>query len=125
MSDTPIKAVNLAASLASFSEQWSPRIVGQVNQMHVKVVKVQGEFTWHHHDVEDELFLVIKGELVIQLKDQADVRVREGEFVIIPHGVEHCPLAEEECHIMLFEPAGTLNTGNVHDDKTFEAQWLE
>ncbi|HYO49578.1 MAG TPA: cupin domain-containing protein, partial [Chloroflexia bacterium] len=89
------------------------------NDTHVKIVKVKGEFTWHHHDNEDELFLVLKGRLVIKLRDR-DITLAEGEFAIIPKGVEHKPVAEEEAHILLLEPKSTLNTGNVRDEKTVE-----
>ncbi len=111
--------INLADKLAKFSEHWSPRIVGQVNDMHVKLVKLQGEFVWHHHDDEDELFLVIKGRLTMKLRD-GELEIGEGEFVIVPRGVEHKPVANDEVHILLFEPAGTLNTGNVRDDHTVD-----
>lgn len=114
-----IDKVNIAQKLALFDDHWHPRIIGQVNQFDVKVVKLQGEFVWHHHDEEDELFLVIKGTLTMQFRDR-DIRVEEGEFIIVPHGVEHRPIAELECHIMLFEPSGTLNTGNVRDEKTVD-----
>jgi len=115
-----MEKVNLAEKLAGFSEQWQPRIVGELNGQHVKVVKLQGEFVWHHHEAEDELFLVLKGAMTIQLRDR-DVHLREGEFFIVPHGVEHRPVAAEEAHILLFEPAGTLNTGNVHSERTYVA----
>ena len=115
-----MQKVNLSDSLASFSEHWQPRIVGELNGQHVKVVKLQGEFVWHHHESEAELFLVLKGTMTIQLRDR-DVVLREGEFFIVPRGVEHRPVAEEEAHILLFEPAGTLNTGNLHNERTFEA----
>ena len=111
--------VNLAAKFAQFSEQWSPKIVGQVNAMHVKLAKLQGEFVWHHHETEDEMFLVVQGRLTIRLRDR-DIHLEEGEFLIIPHGVEHLPVAEEEAQVMLFEPVGTLNTGNVRDGHTVE-----
>jgi mannose-6-phosphate isomerase-like protein (cupin superfamily) len=111
--------VSLSAKFAQFTEQWSPKIVGQVNDMHVKLAKLQGEFVWHHHEVEDELFLVVKGRLTIRLRDR-DIHLAEGEFLIIPHGVEHLPVADEEVHVLLFEPVGTLNTGNVQDDHTVE-----
>jgi len=111
--------VNLAEKLAQFSEHWSPKIVGQVNDMHIKLVKLQGEFVWHHHDDEDELFLVVKGHLTMKLED-GDLEVGEGEFVIVPRGVEHKPVADDEAHVLLFEPAGTLNTGNVRDDLTVD-----
>lgn len=115
-----MQKVNLADALASFSEPWQPRIVGELNGQHVKVVKLQGEFVWHHHEAEDELFLVLKGLLTMQLRD-GDVVLREGELFIVPRGVEHRPVAHEEAHILLFEPAGTLNTGNVRNERTFEA----
>jgi len=109
--------VNLAGKFAGFSEHWSPRLIGQVNDMAVKAVKVQGEFVWHHHDAEDEMFLVVEGRLRIRLRDR-DVDLEEGEFLVIPRGVEHMPVAEEECHVLLFEPMTTLNTGNVDNDRT-------
>ncbi|HEX8152278.1 MAG TPA: cupin domain-containing protein [Thermoanaerobaculia bacterium] len=113
-------AVNLAAKLSSFSEHWQPRIVGELNGQHVKVVKVQGEFVWHHHDHEDELFLVLHGAMRIELRDR-NVELKPGEFFIVPRGVEHRPVATEETHVLLFEPATTLNTGNVQNDRTYVA----
>ncbi|QBD81814.1 cupin domain-containing protein [Ktedonosporobacter rubrisoli] len=114
--------VNLQQKFALFSEYWNPKQVGTVNQFAVKVVKLKGEFVWHHHEQEDELFLVVKGRLLMQVREvpeqQRDIWVEEGEFIIVPHGVEHRPVAEEEAHIMLFEPATTLNTGNVEDERT-------
>jgi len=112
-----IEKINLAEKFSLFSDLWGPKIVGELNDFHVKLVKIEGEFVWHHHDEEDELFLVIKGALLMKLRER-DVIVNEGEFIIIPHGVEHKPVAANECHIMLFEPKGTLNTGNVQDAKT-------
>jgi mannose-6-phosphate isomerase-like protein (cupin superfamily) len=112
--------VNLAEKLSSFSEHFQPRIVGQLNGQEVKLVKVKGEFVWHHHEEEDEMFLVVKGRLTIRFRD-GDVHLSEGEFVIVPRGVEHCPVAEEEAHVMLFEPAATLNTGNVRNERTYVA----
>jgi mannose-6-phosphate isomerase-like protein (cupin superfamily) len=109
--------VNLAHKFSLFADHWSPKVVGEVNDMHVKVVKLQGEFVWHHHDHEDEMFLVVKGRLLMKLHT-GDVWVEEGEFIIIPHGVEHMPVAPEEVHLLLFEPKGTLNTGNVHNERT-------
>ncbi len=91
--------------------------MGEVNGMHVKLAKLQGEFVWHHHETEDELFLVVKGRLLMKLRD-GDLWIEEGEFVVIPHGVEHLPVAPEEVHLMLFEPAGTLNTGNLQNERT-------
>lgn len=97
--------------------------MGEPNDTHIKLVKLRDEFVWHHHDNEDELFLVLKGTLTIKLRDR-DLVIREGEFVIIPKGMEHCPVAAEEVHVMLIEPKGTLNTGNVNNERTFEAQWI-
>ena len=115
-----MEKVNLAEKLGSFAEHWQPRIVGELNGQHVKVVKLQGEFVWHHHDHEDELFLVVKGSMSIQLRDR-DILLREGEFFIVPRGVEHRPVADGEAHVLLFEPASTLNTGNVRNERTYEA----
>ena len=112
--------VNLAEKLNLFDEHWSPRIVGELNGQHVKVVKVKGEFVWHHHDTEDELFMVLKGSLAVELRDGV-VNLEEGEFFIVSRGVEHRPVAEEEAHLLLLEPATTLNTGNVKGDRTVEA----
>ena len=111
--------VNLAQKLASFSEHWQPRIVGELNGQHVKLAKLQGEFVWHHHQNEDELFLVLRGAITLELRDRS-VRLEEGELFIVPRGVEHRPVAEHEAHILLFEPAGTLNTGNVRNERTYE-----
>src|SRR5277367_4992584 len=111
--------VNLAEKFSLFSDYCNPRIVGEVNDSRIKVVKLKGEFIWHHHDNEDELFLVMKGKLLMRLRDQ-DVSIYPGEFFIVPKGVEHCPVAEEETHIVLIEPKSTLNTGNVHNEKTVE-----
>jgi len=113
--------VNLAQKLSLFSDYYSPKIVGELNDSHVKLVKLKGEFVWHHHDVEDELFLVIKGTLRMKLfenGEEREVKVNEGEFIIIPHGVEHKPVADEEVHLMLLEPKGTLNTCNVKNERT-------
>jgi len=115
-----MEKVNLAKKFASFDEQWSPKIVGKLNGQCVKIVKVQGEFVWHHHDVEDEMFMVIEGRLTIKFPDR-DVTLEKGEFLIVPHGVEHKPVAEEEAHVLLFEPRATLNTGNVRNERTVEA----
>ena len=112
--------VNIAEKLSRFDELWSPKIVGAVNDQHVKLVKVKGEFLWHHHELEDELFLVVSGSLVIKFRDR-DVRLEEGEFLVVPRGVEHKPVAEEEAHILLMEPKTTLNTGNVRSERTVEA----
>lgn len=112
-----VETVNIARKLELFQDYWNPRVAGEINDMQVKLVKLKGEFVWHHHEHEDELFLVVKGELLMRLRDR-DLRVGEGEFVIIPHGVEHMPVAEEEVHVLLLEPKSTLNTGNVEDERT-------
>jgi mannose-6-phosphate isomerase-like protein (cupin superfamily) len=111
--------VNISEKLSTITEHWSPKIVGELNNQHIKVVKLQGSFIWHHHENEDELFLVIKGKLKIHLKDKT-VQLNEGEFFIVPKGVEHKPASEEEVEVLLFEPATTLNTGNVKNEMTVE-----
>src|SRR3990167_1672498 len=120
ISDT-VKVVNIADKLSLFKEYLNPKIVGELNDHKVQVVKLKGEFVWHHHENEDELFLVIKGKLIIHFRDR-DVEVNEGEFVIIPHPIEHKPEAPEEVEIILIEPKETLNTGNVETDKTVKVQ---
>jgi mannose-6-phosphate isomerase-like protein (cupin superfamily) len=112
-----MEKVNINEKLASFQEYWSPKIAGEVNDTYVKLVKFQGEFVWHHHEAEDELFLVLKGRLLMKLRDR-DIWLDEGEFIVIPKGVEHMPVAEEEVHVMLLEPKSTLNTGNVLNERT-------
>lgn len=112
-----MKPVNLAAIFASFSDHWSPKVVGDINEMQIKVVKLSGEFVWHHHDAEDELFLVHKGRLLMRFRDR-EVQVGPGEFLIVPRGVEHQPVAEDECEVVLLEPRTTLNTGNVRNERT-------
>jgi len=114
-----MEKVNLTEKFDLFDEYWSPKIVGELNGQHVKLVKPKGEFVWHHHEAEDELFLVIKGQLVIKLREK-DITLKEGEFVIVPRGVEHKPIAEEGAHVLLFEPKSTLNTGNVRNERTIE-----
>ena len=114
-----MEKVNLEEKFAQFDEHWSPKIVGALNGQHVKLAKLKGAFVWHHHEAEDELFLVVKGQLTLQLRDR-DVVLDEGEFFIVPRGVEHRPVAEEECHVLLFEPANTLNTGSVRNERTVE-----
>ncbi len=114
-----IAAVNLAEKLSQINDHWNPRIVGDINTMQVKLVKLQGEFDWHHHETEDELFLVLKGTLTMKLRDR-DITVGAGEFVIVPHGVEHLPVAEDEVHLLLVEPATTLNTGTTQTERTRE-----
>ena len=114
--------VNLAEKLSLFDEHWSPKIVAELNGQHVKLVKLLGEFSWHHHhDEEDELFFVIEGRLGMEFRNR-DVLLEEGEMIVVPRGVEHRPVAEEEVHVMLFEPASTLNTGNVRNELTTEAE---
>jgi mannose-6-phosphate isomerase-like protein (cupin superfamily) len=115
-----IEKVTLSQKFRLFDEHWSPKIVGQINNFHVKLVKLLGEFVWHHHDEEDELFLVVQGRLRINLRDQAAIELEPGEFVIIPRGVEHQPVADEECQVVLFEAATTLNTGNVRSERTVD-----
>ena len=112
-----MKKINLAEKLSSFSDYFNPRIVGELNGQQVKLVKFKGEFVWHHHEHEDELFYVVKGSFDMQMRDKT-VTVNAGEFLIMPKGVEHRPVAKEEVEIMLFEPASTLNTGNVDNDMT-------
>lgn len=112
--------VNLAEELSRFSEHWSPKIVGELNGQQVKLAKLQGEFIWHRHEQEDELFLVLKGALDIHLRDRV-VHLEQGEFFIVPKGVEHKPVADEEASVMLLEPATTLNTGNVRNERTVDA----
>ena len=115
-----MRVVDLAEMFGRFADAWSPKIVGDVNDMHVKVVKLRGDFVWHHHDAEDELFLVVAGRLRMQLRD-GDRDVGPGQFIIVPRGVEHCPKAlTDEVHVVLLEPKGTLNTGNVANERTVE-----
>lgn len=111
--------VNLVEKLATFNEHWQPRIVGELNGHHVKLVKFQGEFVWHHHEHEDELFLVVDGSFRMEFRDRV-VELKTGEFLIVPRGVEHRPVAEKEVQVLLFEPASTLNTGNVINERTVE-----
>ena len=116
-----MEKVNLAQKLSLFSEQYKPKIVGEINDTYVKLVKLQGDFMWHHHDHEDELFFVVKGELHMKVREdgaEREIVIRPGEFIIIPHGVEHFPSAGEETHVMLLEPKSTLNTGNVQNERT-------
>jgi mannose-6-phosphate isomerase-like protein (cupin superfamily) len=112
--------VNLAQKLSLFGDHWSPKIVGELNDSYIKLVKLKGEFVWHQHESEDELFLVVKGRLLIKLRDR-DLRLDEGELVVIPRGVEHLPVAEDEVHVLLLEPKTTVNTGDVRSERTVEA----
>lgn len=112
-----MEKINVQQKLSMFSDYWSPKIVGELNGQHVKLVKLKGEFVWHKHDDEDELFFVIKGNLKIEFRDKT-ITLNENEFLIVPKGVEHKPVAEEEVSVMLFEPASTLNTGNTENELT-------
>ena len=119
-----MEKVNLSAKLALLKEHWSPRIVGELNGQLVKLVKFQGEFVWHHHEHEDELFLVVKGRFRMEFRDR-HIWIEEGEFVVVPRNVEHRPVALDEAHVLLFEPASTLNTGNVRGERTIDSPtWL-
>lgn len=112
-----IEVVNVAKKFDLLSDYWSPRIAGELNDSYLKLVKLKGEFVWHQHESEDELFLIVKGRLLIKLRDR-DLWLNAGEFVIIPRGVEHCPVAEEEVQVILLEPKTTLNTGDVVNERT-------
>jgi mannose-6-phosphate isomerase-like protein (cupin superfamily) len=119
-----MEKVSLNEKLGLLNEYWSPKIVGELNGQYVKIGKLKGEFVWHHHEAEDELFLVVKGRLVIQLRDK-NVTLDEGEFLIVPRGVDHKPVAEEEAHVLLFGPVSMINTGNVRTDRTVEElEWI-
>ncbi len=111
------RAVNIAGALASFDQPWSPRIVGDVNDCQIKVVKLDGAFDWHHHAAEDEAFLVVEGRLRMEFRDGA-VDMGPGDLVVVPHGVEHRPVAEPRCSVILFEPSSTLNTGEIETERT-------
>ena len=117
-----MQKIRLRDKLAAIEEHWSPKIIGELNGQHVKLVKFQGEFVWHHHDSEDELFLVLKGSFEMKYRDEAcdeqTQQISEGELIIVPRGTEHRPRAASEVHVLLFEPAGTLNTGNIRDSRT-------
>ena len=121
--DCMIEPVDLSDKLALFSEPWRPRIVGELNDSYVKLARLKGEFVWHSHAREDELFLVLRGKLKIRLR-QKDLEVPEGQFVIIPHGVEHMPVADEEVQVLLLEPKSTVNTGDVDSERTVPAEWI-
>lgn len=109
--------INLQEKFSHFTDQWSPKLIGVVNDSHVKIARVEGEFIWHRHDDEDEMFLVVKGRLVLRFRD-SEVALVEGEMCIVPRGVEHQPVADGEAWILLVEPGTTLNTGNVRNDRT-------
>ena len=119
--------INLREKLALINDHWNPRIIGELNGQHLKLVKFKGSFTWHHHETEDEMFLVVKGRFRMEFREasnsaesgeQKEVWLEAGEFIVVPHGVEHRPIADEEAEVLLFEPASTLNTGNVRDEFT-------
>ena len=112
-----MEKVNLAEKFGQFRDLWNPRLAGEVNDHAIKLVKLQGEFVWHHHEDEDELFLVVKGQMRIRFRDR-DVTLEQNEFLIVPKGVEHMPVADEEAWVLLFEPKTTLNTGNVLNERT-------
>jgi mannose-6-phosphate isomerase-like protein (cupin superfamily) len=114
-----LERIDLREKLARFEERWSPRIVAELNGQHVKLAKLEGEFVWHSHADEDELFLVLEGRLVIELRDGA-VELGPGQMVVVPRGMEHRPIADGEVHVLLFEPAGTLNTGDVRNERTVD-----
>lgn len=114
-----MEKVNLAQKFSLFDEYWSPKIIGELNGQVVKIAKLKGEFLWHSHEAEDEFFMVIKGAIVIQFRDR-DISLEEGEFFVVPRGVEHRPMAEEEAHVLMFEPESTLNTGNVQSERTVD-----
>lgn len=114
-----MEAINLDRKFELVKDLWNPKIIGELNDTYIKVVKLKGEFVWHHHDDEDELFLVMKGRLRMRFRDR-DVAVLPGEFIIVPKGVEHLPVAEEEVHLVLVEPKTALNTGNIRNEKTVE-----
>ena len=112
-----MKKINISQKLAQFNDHWHPRIIGELNKQHVKLAKIKGEFIWHKHDEEDEMFLVLKGTLKIEFRDRTET-IQENEIIIVPKGVEHKPIAEEEVSIMLFEPATTINTGDLENERT-------
>jgi len=115
-----MEKINPQQKFTLISDYWNPKIIGELNQFAVKFVKIKGEFIWHHHDEEDELFFVIKGRLLMQVREEHEqnIWVEEGEFIIIPHGIEHRPVATEETHLMLLEPKTTVNTGNIQSERT-------
>ena len=118
-----MQTVNLAEKLALITEYWSPKVVASVNASQVKLVKLKGEFIWHAHETEDELFLVLEGTLRMQFRGR-EIAIREGEFLVVPHGTEHRPVADDEVHVLLVEPASTVNTGNAGGDRARAADWV-
>jgi mannose-6-phosphate isomerase-like protein (cupin superfamily) len=117
------KVVNLKEKFDRIREYWKPKIVAELNDSHMKLVKLKGEFVWHHHDREDELFLVVSGDLRIELRGRA-LRLRAGELAVIPRGMEHRPVAKEEVQVLLLEPRTTVNTGQVRSDRTVDPEWI-
>ncbi len=118
------KVIKIQEKFSKFSEHWSPKIIAQMNDYHLKIAKIQGEFVWHNHPETDEVFIVIQGEMQIAFRDGV-ATLKEGEMLVVPKGIEHKPIAEDECHIMMIEPAGTLNTGDVGGDLTVEElEWI-
>jgi mannose-6-phosphate isomerase-like protein (cupin superfamily) len=118
-----MKPGNLADTFGRIQELWKPKIVSAVNDIYVKLVKIKGEFVWHQHEAEDELFLVIEGSIQLQLRD-GNIPLKAGEMAVVPKGVEHRPVAKEEARVLLIEPSSTQNTGNVQDDRTTDAEWI-
>jgi mannose-6-phosphate isomerase-like protein (cupin superfamily) len=112
-----MKKINIAEKLSQFSDHWNPRIIGELNGQQVKATKLKGEFFFHHHEHEDEMFLIVKGTLKMEFRDHTEI-IKPGEFIIVPRGVEHKPVADEEVELLLFEPASTLNTGNIENERT-------
>jgi mannose-6-phosphate isomerase-like protein (cupin superfamily) len=115
--------INLSEKLSRFNDRWKPRIVAELNENHVKVVKIQGDFLWHRHEEEDEMFLVLSGTLKIKFRD-GEATLAKGEMIVVPKGVEHCPEAAEEAHVLLVEPKTTVNTGELRNDRTAPEQWI-
>ncbi|MDR3574806.1 MAG: cupin domain-containing protein [Anaerolineaceae bacterium] len=115
--------INLAQKFSLFDQPWQPKIIAEMNDSYIKLAKLKGEFVWHHHDSEDELFLVIQGHLVIKLR-QGEIHLDPGELVVIPKGVEHLPVAQEEVQVMLIEPKTTVNTGNLQNERTIDSEWI-
>jgi mannose-6-phosphate isomerase-like protein (cupin superfamily) len=119
-----MEKINLRDSFGALDALWSPRIAAELNGQHVKLAKIRGEFVWHRHDAEDEMFLVVRGRMKLEFRDR-EVWLEEGELMVVPRGVDHRPVAPVETQIVLFEPVGTVNTGNVTDDRTVEAEWIQ
>ena len=118
-----IRGINIEQKLSLFREHWSPKIIAQMNDYVFKLAKIQGKFIWHSHPETDEVFIVLEGSMVIEFRE-GPIELNKGEMCVVPHGVEHMPFAEHECHIMLIEPAGTVNTGDAESDKTVDEVWI-